>query len=394
MADFIPFAGGTEALKLVVQFYENSALVRIPLECAANAAEVFPHRRLWIDPCVDGCEGLEKRTPKGDRVNAWLRTFDSAPHMRDICNSSFQLAPDEQRIKSFVDHMLDLAAAHKPGWITVPQLPHSNQANRSKVNRAFARAAGSWRSRRAFAGKLVLPVILTDPEQSRTKRRPRVELTTKCFAESSADVLWVVDSSLNDQSGSQLLRTEKIPGLIKLHEELNEAITPPVRIAGPYWALNLILWARGLIDHPCIGVSGGYQYKVSGELPFGLASIRVPLPPLRRLAKASPELNSWIQTALTRVPKSMSAHAELLRALQVSGASSRSVAKRELAIFYKDWCRLVSDTPPAGRALAMFQDLSSAFAFGKTVLNNLAMPEGDLPKEPGAVAEQLMMLTL
>ena len=63
--------------------------------------------------------------------------------------------------------------------------------------------------------------------------------------------------------------------------------------------------------------------------------------------------------------------------------------KMQIAKFYKSWFDKFSSLPYAGRALALYQDLSSSYVLGKT-LKNLPKEEGTA-RRPERVAQQLMM---
>jgi hypothetical protein len=49
----------------------------------------------------------------------------------------------------------------------------------------------------------------------------------------------------------------RFPALIKFHQEINASLPrEAVSVAGPYWGLNLVLWAKGIVKHPAIGIVG------------------------------------------------------------------------------------------------------------------------------------------
>src|SRR5438445_5780661 len=45
--------------------------------------------------------------------------------------------------------------------------------------------------------------------------------------------------------------------------------------------------------------------------------------------------------------------------------SSTEPARQQVARFYKDWFHVLAGVPAAGRSLALFQDLSAAYALGR-----------------------------
>ena len=58
---------------------------------------------------------------------------------------------------------------------------------------------------RGFAGRLILPLIVTHQKQlnKKTDRNPKVQQAEKCYHDAQADGFWIVDQSLIDDSGSR-----------------------------------------------------------------------------------------------------------------------------------------------------------------------------------------------
>jgi hypothetical protein len=200
----------------------------------------------------------------------------------------------------------------------------------------------------------------------------------------------VVDSSLHDQDGVGSF-AKRFKGIVKLHEELSKKLPPrTISVAGPYWALGLVLWGRGLVHSTAIGVGRGYQYYIpGGRLPTSSKN-RVALAPLRRQAVWSSALKTWIEDAVQKIPKTDTAHeqlSDLLKHFQILG--DKKQARRQVARVYKEWLKRFEDIPLEGRALALYQDFSSAYVLGKT-LNDIP----DKVKNPSRLAEQFMMTCL
>jgi hypothetical protein len=200
----------------------------------------------------------------------------------------------------------------------------------------------------------------------------------------------VVDSTLNDQDGSGSLE-RRFQGLIKFHQELAEALpSDAIKIAGPYWGMNLILWARGLVHYPAVSLGRAYRYYVPGLTPTAGVG-RVALSPLRRLAIASPGLNGWFSEALTRIIKGEPAYMkfeELSRSLPRIRLAALG-SKTQVARFYKWWFDGLASVPVSGRALALFQDLSKAYVLGRSLP---ALPDAEgTARRPERVAQQLML---
>jgi hypothetical protein len=77
--------------------------------------------------------------------------------------------------------------------------------------------------------------------------------------------------------------------------------------------------------------------------------------------------------------------------------SDRDVARNQVAKFQKEWFDEVEAVPQPGRALALYQELSSAFVVGRQLpsLPKTALPNSpEKIREAGKVAEQLMLQCL
>jgi len=399
VADYIPFVSGNDNAKLAGHVFPDATVYRVSLDRIAAIRSNLAKTNFWVDPGVDGFDDLNVRIPPPPKPdgsqwkNSWHDRVRKYSNYKQIGDPGFQQKPDTTLVEEFVDDVLDACASEKPAWITVPQLPYVDDASRNKINRALASATGAWRTRNGFRGKLILPIIFTTQNPINTGRRPRVELAEDCFARSSADGVWVVDSSLEEESCASTISDTRLPNLIHLHEELAEAIPNCLRIAGPYWGINILLWAKGLVDHPAISVGTGYSYSVSGgQMKQG--SVRLAIPPLRRRVKAATShFGKWIHDAMKKIPSSDPRFAEML-ALQQALPQFRlneDRAKRQVAEFYRRWFDLISVHPKAGRAMALFQDLSSAYAFGSHLPPLPDEVGSALARKPGSAAQCLML---
>ncbi len=388
MANHIPFISSISDSRLVGKFYPDSAMTRMDLSHRMNN-EPPGIVRVWLDPAIDGLHRLDDRKP------SWINYVSQFPHFNKIGDPSFQASPKKEVVKVFVFAVLDTCIKYNPDWITVPQLPPSKiGAYRNSINRSLADATGEWRSLRSFPGNLILPLTFTNQKQLRFKaeRTQRIKAALSCFDRASANGIWAVDSSLNDGTGSQTFQ-KRFPELINFHTELNAALpSGATTIAGPYWGLSLVLWARGLIDYPAIGVGTGYQYFLSGGIMKPTVS-KVALSPLRRRATVTPDLGEWLSQSLKRLsPEDESQHEfqKLLRSLPQ--LQDKNTAKRQTANFYKHWFDRIAAHPPPGRALALYQDFSSAYVLGRT-LGELSKTEGTA-RHPERPAEQFMLICL
>lgn len=388
MADYIPMVTSQQSWELVKTIYPDSQMVRISLDMISRFGTLSNDVTLWLDPAIDGLHDLPSRQKK---KTAWYEAMKHFSGFAQISTPAFIAKPDSKQVKVFISELLDKCMEFRPAWITVPQLPLVDGAERNKINRALARATGEWRSSHSFSGRFVLPLIFTNQRQinGKTERNPKVDQARRCYEDSHADGFWVVDASLTDDSGSPTLRNRRFPGLIALHQELNLSIPSKVRIAGPYWGMNLVLWARGLVDFPVIGVGTNYQYHIVG----GVAStpnIRLAIGSLRRRVISAPQFGPWLDKAMGVVASPNPAYIELelmRRRLPFLNVTYQT----QVATSYKNWFARIESSPKPGRALALFQDLSTAYALGKTLP---LMPWEKAARRPEAVAEPLMMSCL
>ena len=163
------------------------------------------------------------------------------------------MRPDPGVVNSFVGAVLNAALVRipNPEWLSVPQLTYVDGVERNKINKLLAGSTQRWKAKANFKGKLILPIILTNEPQlnRKTERNSKIALATACVEASGADGVWVVDSSLNDQDATGNFETIGFPGVAEFHQELIAAIPElKISIAGPYWALNLLVgtWTRFL----------------------------------------------------------------------------------------------------------------------------------------------------
>lgn len=391
MADHIPFVTSKEGGTLVKKLYPDASFVRVPLDRATKFCPLVPDSsKVWMDPSVDGMHDLEARRSQPDNKNTWFDFMSQFPNFEKLGTPDYYVKPIVSEVEAFVKKIMDMCAARKPAWITVPQLPIVDDVSRNRINKALATATGKWKSNKGFSGRLILPLVFTNQDQvnGKTARNPKVQQAGRNYDQAKANGYWVVDMSLTDDSGSRTLDKKRFPGVLALHEELNERIQTQIRIAGPYWGLNLVLWAKGLVDYPAIGVGSGYQYFLPGG-PVRTPRVRVALPSLRRRAVTDPELKTWLEEVIATLGPSHPAHTELSeiskRFIQLSEHES---ARAQVAGFYKEWFDIIASAPSAGRSMALYQDLSAAYAFGKSSLPNLAAKGTD--RRPEAVAKSLM----
>ena len=375
-------------MRLVKAIYADAEVARIPLDSAKDLKDIKATLRsikLWIDPGVDGFHSFGTRSPN----SSWHRFLANVPAFNRIGSDSFQSNPDIGLLTAFVNELLDRCSEHKPDWITVPQLPSVSDSSRNKINRELAKATGKWKSSHRSSSLFVLPLVLTHQDQTKgkTQRNPKVQLAERCYYEAQADGLWVVDTTLTEESGSEALRGKRFKAIIDLHQELNEKIHSKVRVAGPYWGLNLVLWARGLVDYPAVGIGATYQYYLPGG-HSNPPTARVAIAPLRRRVGVA-KLKAWFVEALNLLSPMHPAYSQLAKIQKdLSLLADPDRAREQVAKFYKVWFDSLAGTPQAGRALALFQDLAAAFALGKSLPK---FPNEGPTRKAESVVEPLMV---
>lgn len=391
MADTIPFVTGEDVARLIRKVYADSELVRVPLDRAPTLLRALGAPcKIWLDPGVDGLDDLDKRRKQAvKKKSSWFELISGCANYEKIGAPPHEASPSE--LDAFVGSLLDRCLEHKPYWLTIPQIPIKG-TNRNKINRGLAAATIRWKASRRFDGKLILPLVFTHQSQisGKTARNPRLQQAERCYHEAGADGIWVVDSSLVDDSGSSTLR-KRLRAVVDLHLELNARLSPKIRIAGPYWGLNLVLWAKGLVDYPAIGIGSGYQFFLAGS-PITTPSPKVALSSLRRRVGVDPQLANWLEMAAGTLSTSHPAHAEFIQIRkQLTFFREYDTARAQVAGFYKSWFEAIARIPAPGRSVALFQDLSAAYVLGKSLP---ALDHEGPARRPESVAEPLMLSCL
>lgn len=386
----IPLVLSASDAKLVSRFYAEAKIVRLELESAPRLAQELSGFEKWVDPGMDVLGQARKQ------INPNRATFMSRHGLDELIDDEGALSrPSKERMRTSIYSLLNETAELNPKWISVPQVPMVADSSRNRLNRMFADLTAEWALDRRFHGSFVLPVITTHRNQTRgkTQRTPKLGLVKDCFLRSGAKAVWVVDASLDDQRVAEDHR-KWFDGLVAFHEELRAALPAScVVLGGPYWGLNLVLWVRGAIDFPVISVGTGFQYYLSGGY-FSRGKARIAIPPLRRTAVVE-GLQEWLQNAIEVKSQfgdeRTNEMRELLRDWQRLILEDQ--AKAQVARFYREWINRLEETPRGGQALAFYQDLSRAYVFASD-LPELPASEKGRSKEPGRVAELLMLTTL
>lgn len=384
-ADYIPFINSAHDCEIAKKRYSDAHAVRISLETAKKTCRQLPSGpKRWVDPAIDGLHN--KWTSLTDSYKDHITQFTG---YELIADPQFQSGPDKSVVQQFVSEILSSCNEHAPDWISIPQLPLVDSAARNKINKLLAESANAWARRQSFRGKLILPAIFTNQRQinQKTDRNKKVASILGCLDTSAAHGVWVVDSSLNDQEGSGTF-DKRFEGLRNFHEELDAKLPDDViTICGPYWGMNMVLWARGVARFSAIGLGNSYKYNIPGAmLPQG--KVRVALTPLRRWAVATPKLRKWLTDSVAKLSPN-DPMAGVFSAIERNFPQDAPSGRLQVATFYSKWFHKFSSLPPAGRALALYQDLSNAYVLG-TTFDDLPSEE-KAARKPERVAQQLMM---
>jgi hypothetical protein len=385
-AGHLVFVFSQRDCELLTEFYADAACVRVPLQNAEKLLSSLPRKsRKWIDAEVDGMKPSLEETP----YRSYIERFK---HHSYIVDEQFQSKPISKIVQEFTNSVLDACSGHKPSLISVPQLPMVVGNARNKINRELAKAAAVWATAKNFSGTLILPVIFTHQDQlsKKTTRNPKVALVRQCYVAANAKGVWIVDSSLMDQEGTRTL-DNRFKAIIDLHQEINEVLPSTSIVGGPYWGLNLLLWSKGLIKYPAISLGNRYRYHLPGG-HAQQANNRVALSSLKRWVVVKPELRDWLANAQKALPPADPAHLEFADlAKRFSSLLHSSNSRQQICRSYRNWVDSLASVPQAGRALTLYQQLSSAYVLGKGLMD---LPEEGPAKRPERIAQQLMLFCL
>jgi len=392
MPDYIPFVAGPADAARLSATYADASVFRTSLARINYLQGSLPSSvDLWLDPSVDGYHHALRQADPVKRQKM-LSYLPSVPGRDLLAREKSLVAPDRHSLGQFVSALMSHCLSFSPKWLSVPQLPVTDESERHKVNRELALLTDQWRSARGFRGKMVLPLIFTNQRQyhGKTCWSKKLNLVKQCLGRCPVDYVWVVDESLNDQLGASTFG-KRFQDLIGFHEDLLSAI-PGIRvIAGPYWAMNLVLWARGLA-RPAVGLGGGYKYYIPGggaRRPVARAAVS----PIRQQVVVGANLDRWFTQSISRLQPGDSARRELA-SLKTELETIRDVeiGRDQVARFYRTWIDKIEAMPAPARRLGLFEDLSTAYVLAKRLPD---FPKGTGHNRKSArVVEQFMLRCL
>ncbi len=409
MADYIPFVNSTPDCSILKKYYQDAQAVRVSLDNIARVKSAIPPQvPLWLDPAVDAYHLIRTGTwpkdtakwndwQKGTWRN-WERCFKSIVHYEVLLKEKPWVKKHHDETDSFVTALLNKCLEYRPKWISVPQLPLSKGV--TQTNRRLAEATGQWKNEISDDTELILPLIIIDSHVLSTpsSRNAVAKTTVESFRNAQAEGVWVVDTCLSDQQRNKRF-PERYENLIEFHSILREQLPKgAVIVAGPYWGANILLWAKGLCTSPAISLGTAYTYYISCGRPFP-GSIRLAIPPIRRWVLQKQELTSWLNEAMDKLSPVDTAHKELLELRNnMAALHDRKSATDQVSRFYRTWLDRIHTVAHEGRALALYQDLSSAYVTGKQIpplpKEVLSTNAPAIIRRPEAVAKQLMLYCL
>ena len=385
--DFVPFLRANTDETNFKSFYADAPFVRVCLDKKTLLGKLPPKQKLWLDI---GLDGIANACPF-DANSAWSVYMHRHGNLSCLVDPTFLAQPARAKIEEPITALIQDAAKHNPAYLSVPQLPHEDGVKHNKINKMLAEIAADWRKKQSST-QLILPVIFTNQAQLNTKspRTKTLKFVHTLMVKHGIDAVWSVDSTLEDQLGTQNFERVRFTGIVDFWDELHALASPELTICGPYWGLGLVLWARGLVTHFGIGLGSTYRYYSPGAGIPNKAKARIAVESLRRWISATPGLAEWLQSAQAKLPPGAPAQAEFQAlAKSLPNYFDSEVAKRQITQGYRKWIDKIMASPPTGRSVALYQDLSAAFVTGKML--------PDLPDEvgyarrPERVAEQLML---
>lgn len=390
VAPFIPFVRSNVDESLAKDIYADALFFRLTLE-RESAIRTLPQNRLWLDLAIDGAPQAFLQPQDRDWVKDWSSHVNRHGDLSCLVDPAFLAKPDKKTLVNPIRAALNQANSYHPALISVPQLPHLDGVEHNKINKALFKITTDWHQAVHSKAKLILPVIFTHCRQinKKTDRNPRVKFIASLLANSSVNAVWSVDSTLEDQSCASNLARERFPGIIEFHKELRAVVQMGMVVAGPYWGLGLLLWARGLVTHFGVGLGSAYRYHIPGGMAHG-PKTRIAPECLRRWVSSTADLQDWLLKSSAKLPPGSAEQQELKTlAGNFPALLDQRISKRQVAKSHRNWSQKIATVATSGRAVALFQDLSSAFVTGKALEN---LPDEDGPgRRPELVAEQLML---
>jgi len=125
----IPFINSGDDWSLARLVFPDCEIYRVTMESMTYAGwSSSEQRKLWVDTEVDALHNWPKSNNQD--FNAYFRMIGES---KSIAAPEFLRKPDKSVVSQFVAGMLDPVINTLPyaGWLSVPQLPHVDGAERN-----------------------------------------------------------------------------------------------------------------------------------------------------------------------------------------------------------------------------------------------------------------------
>lgn len=383
--EYFLFLNAQNELKILDKVFKSPGAVRVFLHSSSNYISHLNSKKhnVWIDAGLDGFPVRAENS-----FSSYYEDFEGYDEFND---PSFLISPKKKVVEKFINSILDKCLLATPSYLSVPQIYHEVGTSHNKINKMICKVFAEWKIKNSFTGKAILPVVFTHKDAIivGANRTSKIKTIEKLYNEANADGVWIVDSSLQDQSGTGNFEKVRFPAMIDFHKRIQEGIQPEFHLAGPYWGMNMILWARNIITTPGITLGAGYCYYRPGSFITPSKFKRIAVPPLKRWCISNNDLKSWLKDAKEKTVKSEDKEIFSDLHSNMDQYNRFEKNKEQISQFYYDWYKSIEKVPKAGRSLTLFQQFTDAYVVG------MALPdlkgENGRAKKPGLVANQFML---
>ncbi len=398
MSKCIPYLNSKKDIKLYRKHFSDSEILFSKID---RVDDLFPKERqkLWLDAGFEGLCRL-KKSDLGNQTSTktpYHKFVSSLPFFDDIVKSGFSSLKKDQ-IGILLEAFFEKISSYNPSYVSLPQLPYDGDIQRRKINREIAELANGILKLNNYTFKIILPLVIENQSlfTGKVDRNKIISYIGQIQKKLEFGLwgIWIVDEKLQDQIGSSKFKTVRFPRLIDLHQEIRKEFNFNFFAGGPYWALNILLWCRGLIDMPLVGMGANYQYNYPtisghGNPPKNKVAINC----LKRTIPINKGVEDWLSNEIKKLPEYAKEEEEFKQLHKRFNAylDDPDLCREQIVKFCSEWYSNLEDNSKEGRPLALFQDFSAAFVCGKNKEN---LPIEGRARRPEIIAEQLMTLCL
>jgi hypothetical protein len=374
------FVGAKADVELMKALHDKPGMVRVALFQAKELVPLLGRAPLWIDPGFDSF-------PNPSADTEWGAFFRETAAWKALSDHAFIKKPVASAVRELLLPVLEKALALSPAWLSIPQLRIGEGSDHNRLNRMLAEETGAILRAGGFRGKAILPIVLSFERHSKTKAARSQSGVAANLGAAGADGAWLVDSGLEDESGTPGAE-RRFKGLVEMHDEI-DALDPSIMIAGPYWAFGLVLWARGLATHCATALGAGYHYHPPGVAVRRDPLARLAVRSLRKRMRAPDELRDWLGRCLKGLDEEDDRRPELEDLRRKFSHLVQDGGRRQVATVWRDWFAEVAELSPPSRPIALYQEFSRAFLLGKSLPP--VPSESGSARKPYQPAQQLML---